>query len=296
MPRGRKIPSWMQRRPRQTPPRWARLFLYRVNRERYFLRSTVVPAAPPPPLVIADLPTEIMVKIFWYVVAFSDNQYVVALPLVCSRWTRIIYDFVYVHGFRVNDYDNLLKMQFNLFEDTLARTKYNAVLPEDVCRSIFCRYRLGMHPRVLTFTILSAEDKEGSEHSHYAAQMTQNFCFDSFGVLFKDLEVDRPPFNLMICLFVLEFTQHIFRSLRRRLQIVLETKFINRLDSKYFVDSEVSILDRSTIWHDFASEIKEGLAVIHELIDTKLAILYSGVELTPNMRRRIIYLLKNIIL
>ena len=160
MPRvRRKIPSWMQRYPRQTPPRWARLFIYRVNRDRYFLRSTVVPAAPP--LVIADLPTEIMVKIFWYVVGLSDNQYVEPLPKVCSRWARIAYDFVYVHGFRVNDYDNLLKMQFNLFEETLARTKYNAVLPENVCRSIFSRYRLGMHPRVLTFTILSAEDKEG---------------------------------------------------------------------------------------------------------------------------------------
>ena len=291
MPRGRKLPAWMLRTPRHAPPRWARLFIYRTNRERYF-RSLVV--VPPSLFVIDDLPTEILVKIFWYVLGANDNEYNVALPRVCSRWTRIIYDFIYVHGFRVEDYNDLLVRQFDVFANALARTQYNAVLPEDVCRSVLSRYRLGMHPRVIIYTILRAKDKEGSEYSSYAARATQQFCYNCYGVLFKDLEVDGPKSNLMICIFVLEYTQHIFESLKKRLRTVLETKFINRLNVRHLVDSEVSVLDRSTVWHDFARAVKEYLGVIHVPIDAQLACLYSGVELSPNMKKRIIYLLKNI--
>ena len=286
VPRRRVLPVWM-RVPRRVPPRWARLCVYRMNRDRYF-RSLVVPS-----LVIDDLPTEIMVKIFWFVLGANDNQYNVALPRVCSRWTRIMYDFVYVHGFRVEDYNDLLVRQLSLFADTLAASEYNSVLPEDVCRSVLSRYRVGMHPRVVTYTILRAEPKEGCEHSIYAARATQQFCYNYYGMLYKDLDNEFKS-NLMICVFVLEYTQHLFGSLKIRLQAVLETKFINRLNIRHLVDTEVSILDRNTVWHEFAQVIKDSLGVVHQPIDARLVCLYSGVELSPNMRRRVIYLLKNI--
>ena len=204
-----------------------------------------------------------------------------------------MYDHVYVQGFRVDDYDDLLSFQLGLFADALAASQYNAVLPKDVCQSVLGRYRLGMHPRVVTYTILRGEDKEGSEHSIHAARATQKFCFNSYGVFYKDLHNEFQA-NLMICIFVLEYTQHLFGNLRNRLQVVLETKFINRLNIRHLVDAERSVLERDTVWHEFAQCIKDSLETVHQLIDERLTCLYSGVELTPNMRRRVIYLLENI--
>ena len=291
--RGRRarIPSWMQRMPRHAAPRWARVFIYGINRARYLRDLTVVP--PPPPKTIGDLPTEILVKIFWYVLSANNNEYNVALPRVCSRWTQIVYDFVYIQGFGVEDYSGLLGSHLSLFADTLGRSDYNAVLPEDVCRSVLGRYRLGMHPRVIAYTILRAEEKEGSEHSSYAVRATQQFCFNSYGVAFEEL-LDIRRINLMVFIFVVEYTQHVFANLRMRLQTVQETKFIRRLDVKHLIDPERSILDRTTVWHDFARDIKDALEVVHGSINERLECAYSGVELSPNMRRRIIYLLKNV--
>ena len=290
-PRGGRSqpPSWMLRTPRHVPPRWARLYIYNANRERHFRNLAVVP---PPPKVIHDLPDEIMVKIFWYVLSANNNEYNIALPRVCSRWTRIVYDFVYVQGFGVEDYSDLLERQLDLFADTLGHSDYNAVLPEDVCRSVLGRYRLGMHPRVIAYTILRAEEKEGCVHSAHAARATQQFCLNTYGVHFQDLTC-IPRINFMVCIFVVEYTQHVFASLRIRLQTVLETKFIRRLDVKHLIDTERSILTRTTVWHDFARDVKAALEVVHEHIDERLACRYAGVNLSPNMRRRITYLLMN---
>ena len=321
-PRGsRKLPAWM--RPRS---RWERLFIYRMRRERYFrsLAAAVSPSTPPPPpppppppsqyvisksvkdalakivlrppsstITIADLPVEILVRIFWFVLSANNKEYNIALPRVCSRWTRAMYNFVYVQGFGVRDYSDLLGRQLSLFADTLATSDYNAVLPEVVCRNVLGRYRLGMHPRVLAYTILQAEPKEGCVHSAHAVRGTQRFCSNTYGVLFGELR-EESRINLMISLFVLEYTQHVFDSLRLRLQTVLETKFIRRLDVTHLIDSERSILTRSTVWHDFARDIKDALETVHEIIDERLACAYSGVELSPRMRKRIIYLFKTI--
>ena len=261
-PRGRKIPAWMSRMPRHPRSRWGRLFIYRINRERYFRSLAVVspPPSPPPPnqwlskytipkivkappppskTTIGDLSVEILVKIFWFVLSARHCEYNVALPRVCSRWTRVMYDFVYVQGFGVEDYSDLLGRQLSLFADRVARSDYNAVLPEDVCRSVLGRYRLGMHPRVLAYTILRAEDKEGCFHSVHAVRATQQFCCNTYGVVFGELR-DEPRINFMICIFVVEYTQHVFASLRLRLQTVLETKFIRRLDIAHLIDSESS--------------------------------------------------------
>ena len=102
-----ELPSWMQRIPRHVAPRWARIFFYGINRARYLRDLAVVPP-PPPPKTIDDLPTEILVKIFWFVLSARHGEYNVALPRVCSRWTRVMYDFVYVQGFGVEDYSDLL--------------------------------------------------------------------------------------------------------------------------------------------------------------------------------------------
>ena len=317
--RGRRLPAWA--RPRT---RWERLFVYRLCRERYFrsLAAVVSPATPPPPppptpppppssqyvisksvkdalakivlrppppppstiITIADLPVEILVRIFWFVLSANNREYNIALPRVCSRWTRAMYNFVYVQGFGVPDYSDLLGRQLSLFADTLATSDYNAVLPEVVCRNVLGRYRLGMHPRVLTYTILEAEPKEGCVHSAHAVRATQRFCSNTYGVLFGELR-EESSVNLMISLFVLEYTQHVFDSLKLRLQTVLETKFIRRLDVKHLIDSERSILTRSTVWHDFARDIKDALETVHEIVDERLACAYSGVGLSPRMRK-----------
>ena len=175
----------------------------------------------------------------------------------------------------------------------MARSDYNAVLPEVVCRNVLGRYRLGMHPRVLAYTILRAEDKEGCVHSVHAVRATQQFCYNSYGLVFEELR-DEPRINFMICIFVVEYTQHVFASLRLRLQTVLETKFIRRLDIAHLIDSERSILERTTVWHEFARDIKDSLEVVHGAINERLECAYSGVELSPCMRKRIIYLLKNV--
>ena len=288
-PRPRSLPSWMLRVPRHAAPRWVRVYLYNLNRDRYFRNL----APPPPTKDIHDLPVEIMVKIFWYVLAADNNEYNVALPRVCSRWTRIVYDFVYVQGFGVEDYSGLLKEHLDLFATTLGESHYNAVLPEDVCRSVLGRYRLGMHPRVLTYTILQAEPKEGCVHSEHAVRGTQQFCINTYGVQFHELTcVSR--MNFMVCIFVVEYTQHVFASLRLRLQTVLESKFIRRLDVKHLIDTERSILTRKTVWHDFAKDVKDALDVSHEFIDARLACDYAGVNLSPNMRKRILYLLRTV--
>ena len=265
--------------PRHVAPRWARVFVYGMNRARYLRDLAVVPP-PPPPKTIGDLPTEILVKIFWYVLSANNNgEYNVALPRVCSRWTRVMYDFVYVQGFGVEDYSDLLGRQLSLFADRVARSDYNAVLPEVVCRNVLGRYRLGMHPRVLAYTILRAEDKEGCVHSVHAVRATQQFCYNSYGLVFEELK-SIPKINLMICIFVVEYTQHVFASLRLRLQTVLETKFIRRLDIAHLIDSERSILERTTVWHEFARDIKDSLEVVHGAINERLECAYSGVELS----------------
>ena len=276
----------MLRVPRHAPPRWVRVYLYSLNRDRYFRNL----APPPPTKDIHDLPVEIMVKIFWYVLAADNNEYNVALPRVCSRWTRIVYDFVYVQGFGVADYSGLLKEHLDLFATTLGESHYNAVLPEDVCRSVLGRYRLGMDPRVIAYTILKAEDKEGCAHSQHAVRGTQQFCINTYGVHFQELTcISR--INFMVCIFVVEYTQHVFASLRLRLQTVLESKFIRRLDVKHLIDTERSILTRKTVWHNFAEDVNAALDITHEHIDARLACDYAGVNLSPNIRKRILYLL-----
>ena len=202
-PRARSLPSWMLRVPRHAAPRWARLYLYNLNRDRYF--RNLAAAVSSQSKTIHDLPVEIMVKIFWFVLSANNNEYNIALPRVCSRWTRIVYDFVYVQGFGVEDYSGLLKEHLDLFATTLGESHYNAVLPEDVCRSVLGRYRLGMHPRVLTYTILQAEPKEGCVHSEHAVRGTQQFCINTYGVQFHELTcVSR--MNFMVCIFVVEYT------------------------------------------------------------------------------------------
>ena len=83
--------------------------------------------------------------------------------------------------------------------------------------------------------------------------------------------------------------------MRVKLQIVLETNFVKSVDVKHLIDAGVSLLHRNTIWHDFAVAIREGLRVVHEPIDEHLTRLYSGAELSAPLRRRIIYLIKNVV-
>ena len=295
-PRGRrgsrKLPVWMRLLPCHPRFRWERLFIYRTRRDRYFrsLAAVVSPSTPPSTTTIADLPVEILVKIFWFVLAANNKEYNIALPRVCSRWTRIVYDFVYVQGFGVPDYSGLLKEHLDLFATTLGESHYNVVLPEDVCRSVLGRYRLDMDPRVIAYTILVADDKEGCVHSQHAVRGTQQFCINTYGVRFQELTC-MGRINFMLAIFVVEFTQNVFVSLRIRLQTVLESKFIRRLDVERLIDTERSILFRSTVWHEFASDINAALDITHEHIDGRLACDYAGVKLSPNMRKRILYLL-----
>ena len=284
------LKCWM-RVPRRVPPRWIRLHMYRMNRERYLRSLVATPVSSR--VVISDLPTEIMVKIFNYVLASHENDYNIALPKVCSRWTRIMYGFIYVHGFRVADYDPFVKRQLSLFADMMVESEYNLIVPEDICRGVLHRYRLAMHPRVITFTILRAEPKEGSEHSVYAARSTQQLCATQYdGLLFKDMcECVQ---NVYISVFVLAYTRHLFTGLKDHLQAVLETKFIRRINLRHLIDSEVSILKRKTVWHEFADAIKEGLRVVHEPIDEMMDRTYTGPQLTIPMRKRIIYLINNV--
>ena len=175
--KARSLPSWKLRVPGYAPPRWARVHLYNLNRDRHFRNLAAAAALPQSDkTTIHDLPVEIMVKIFWLVLASNNMEYNLALPRVCARWTRIAYDYVYVQGFGVPDYSGLLKEHLDLFATTLGESHYNAVLPEDVCRSVLGRYRLGMDPRVIAYTILIAEEKEGCVHSQHAVRGTQQFC------------------------------------------------------------------------------------------------------------------------
>ena len=153
-----------------------------------------------------------MVKILNYVLLANGNAYNMALPRVCSHWTRLMYGFVYVNGFRIADYEDLLEEQLSLFAHMMAESDYNAVVPENVCRQIMYRYRIGLHPRVITYTIMRAEPKEGCEHSIYAAKAVQHFCFSQFGLVFKDLCTVRR--DLAVNIFVLEYTKRLFASLR----------------------------------------------------------------------------------
>ena len=159
-------------------------------------------------------------------------------------------------------------------------------------RSVFDRYRLGMDPRVLAYTIMVAENKEGCEHSLHAVRGTQQFCINTYGVQFKDL-INPGEITFMLAIFVVEFTQHVFGSLRLRLQTVLESKFVRRLGVEGLIDANQSILCRQTVWHEFAVAINAALDISHEQIDDRLACDYAGVKLSPNMKRRILYLLLN---
>ena len=101
--KAKSLPSWKLRVPGYAPPRWARVHLYNLNRERHF-QNLAAAAAPLPPrsnkTTIHDLPVEIIVKIFWLVLAGNNMEYNLGLPRVCARWTRIAYDYVYVQGLR----------------------------------------------------------------------------------------------------------------------------------------------------------------------------------------------------
>ena len=175
----------------------------------------------------------------------------------------------------------------------LVGSEYNVIVPEDICRGVLSRYRFAMHPRVITFTMLRAEPKEGSEHSIYAARSTQRLCATQCdGLLFKDLCECMQ--KLCVSIFVLAYTRHLFAALREHLQAVLETKFIRRINNKHLIDSEVSILNRRTVWHEFADAIKSGLRVVHEPIDEMMDRTYTGPQLSAPMRKRVIYLINNV--
>ena len=290
--KAKSLSSWKLRVPGHVAPRWARVHLYNLNRDRHFENLAAATLPQSNKTEIHDLPVEIMVKIFWLVLAAKNMEYNLGLPRVCARWTRIVYDFVYVQGFGVPDYSGLLKDHLDLFATALGESHYNAVLPEDVCRSVLDRYRFAMNPRVIAYTIQIAERKEGSVHSLHAVRGTQQFCINTFGVQFQEL-TDKSKIDFMLAIFVVEFTQDVFASQRISLQTVLESKFIRRLDVERLVDLGQSILFRSTVWHDFARDINDALDISHEHIDAKLACKYAGVRLSPNMRKRILYLLRN---
>ena len=203
-----------------------------------------------------------------------------------------MYRFIYVNGFHIADYEDLLVEHLSLFTHMMGESDYNAVVGERLCANTLHRYRIALHPRVITYTIMRSAPKGGCECSIYAAKAVQHFCFGQFGLRFKDLCSVRRDFA--INLFVREFTTRLFAAMRVRLQVVLETKFIKSVDVKHVVDANVSVLNRNTVWHDFAVAIREGLRTVHEPIDTHLTRLYFGVELSAPLRRRIIYLLKNV--
>ena len=133
--RAKSLPSWKYRKSfglaGYVPPRWARRHLYNLNRDRLF-NAAALPS-PSSTTTIHDLPVEIIVKIFWLVLRGNNNEYNLALPRVCARWTRIAYDYVYVQGFGVPDYSGLVKGHLDLLAMSLGESRYNDILPEDVC-------------------------------------------------------------------------------------------------------------------------------------------------------------------
>ena len=175
----RVLPRWMVSERHSS--RQTRLFVYGLNRDAFIRRQTDASiAASAPPITFDDLPTEIMVKILNYVLLANDNDYNCALPCVCSRWTRLMYHFVYVNGFRIEDYEDLLVNQLSLFAHMMGESNYNAVVGERVVKNILYRYRIALHPRVVTYTIMRAAPKAGCEYSIYAAKTVQHFCFGQF--------------------------------------------------------------------------------------------------------------------
>ena len=244
--------------------------------------------ATPVVATFADISTEILVKIFFYVLSTNRNIYNCALPRVCSRWTRIMYRFVYVNGFRGLPYDEeLIEQQLSVFADMMAEGDYHPIVRRTDCGPILHRYRIVMHPRVVTYIIMRTSPYCECECTKNAAKLVQDFCNQQWGRIFADVCVHKQDF--VIALFVLEYVKCLFASMRVQLQAMLETEFRNSLHVRHLINPNVSVRKRTTVWHDFAEGIREGLRAVHEPIDAHLAVdlCWGGSECTAQKKNRL---------
>ena len=73
----------------------------------------------------------------------------------------------------------------------------------------------------------------------------------------------------------------------------METEFIQRLEPSCLQHKTVSVLDRETVWHEFAKSVQDALEQVHSTIDVFLQRKYMNVKLTPQLRNRIEYLVNH---
>ena len=103
-----------------------------------------------------DMPDEILVIIFNFVLVAAENMYNSTLPRVCSRWTNVMYRYVYINGFIMEDYDSRIARQLRPFIDIMDESDYSPIINKPNCISIMDRYRITLHPRTFTFIIMRA--------------------------------------------------------------------------------------------------------------------------------------------
>ena len=230
---------------------------------------------------IADLSDEILVIIFELVL--TDNKYNATLSRVCSRWTRLIYRFVYVNGFIMQDSNPEISRLLLPLVSSIENSEFASILTLSTSTEIMERYRVTLHARTFTYMVMRlglATDVVGD-----SSRMIVTYTNVRFGKLFKDLEEKQKQSVLGV--FIVDFITRMVNFTRVRLQIILETEFIKHLDPNCLINRRLSILERDSSIHLFAAMVQTVLTDIHKDIDIYLQTLFVGVRITAPFRARI---------
>ena len=186
------------------------------------------------------------------------------------------------------DYEDILYRDLSAFTEMMAGSDYAPLIQRDLCTRIINRYRIALHPRVFMYTLMRS-GRFGCENARAVVRSVQAYCHIRFEKPFADLGDTQKE---AVCgLFVMEYVPKVMATLRMKLQVLLETEFIKRVDVVHLTDPSVSVLHRNTVWHDFATAVQEGLRAVHTEIYSHLTRLYAGIQITYRLRRRIEYLM-----
>ena len=108
------------------------------------------------------------------------------------------------------------------------------------------------------------------------------YCRNRFNKKYSELDFTKR--EAVMGMFIIEFITRIVNATRMRLQIILETEFITRVNALHLTDRDTSILERDTILHTFAESVQNALKTVHKITDNFLQQLFIGVQLTPILK------------
>ena len=173
------------------------------------------------------------------------------------------------------DYEDILYRDLSAFTEMMAGSDCAPVIQRDMCTRIINRYRIALHPRVFTYTLMRS-GRFGCENVMAVVRSVQAYCHIRFEKPFADLGDTQKE---VVCgLFVMEYVPKVMATQNEVAGPIRDG--IHQASRRRPYHRSVG-LHRNTVLHDFATAVQEGLRAVHTEIDSHLT------RSTPESRSRI---------